>query len=151
VAIALVLAAALGYPIQRHYLQHRYADPSFSTPGLNAAFRWARSLSGARIATTSTRQYPLYGTNLSNRVQYVGLTTAHGGFVPPASCRSWRRLLNAGRYEYVVASLDRIEPNKPPYPPTARWTESPNATVILRKPPTAVFRLTGPLNPSTCP
>ena len=48
--------------------ESRYANPTFTTPGLNAAFKWARSISGARIATTSTRQYPLFGTDLSNRV-----------------------------------------------------------------------------------
>jgi hypothetical protein len=147
----LLVAVAAGYPIERHYLENRYADPSFSTPGLNAAFRWARSLSGDRIATTSTRQYPLFGTDLSNRVQYVGARRPHGGFVPPSSCPQWRRLLNAGRYDYVVASRDRAATGGQPYPATARWTEGPGATVILRKPPTVVFRLTGPLDPSACP
>ena len=73
----------LGYPLQRHYLENRYADPQFTTPGLNAAFKWSSSISGARIATTSTRQYPLYGTDLSNHVQFVGQPTPHGGFDSP--------------------------------------------------------------------
>jgi hypothetical protein len=149
-AAAIALGVALGYPVQRHYLKDRYADPSFSTPGLNAAFRWAHSISGARIATTSTRQYPLFGTDLSNRVQYVGVHRPHGGFVPPSSCREWRRLLDAGDYDYVVASRDRQAAGARPYPPTARWTEGPAATAIVRKPPTVVFKLTGPLDPSAC-
>ena len=148
--VVLLAAVAIGYPVQRHYLRERYANPSFSAPGLNAAFAWARDVSGARIATTSTRQYPLFGTDLSNRVQYVGIERAHGGFEAPRTCRQWRRLLNAGRYGYVVASRDRIEAGKPPYPPTARWTEGPEATEVLRKPPTVVFRLTGRLDPSAC-
>ena len=148
-AAALVIAA--GYVVQRHYLRDRYANPTFSTPGLNDAFRWATPLSGARIATTSTRQYPLYGTDLSNRVEFVGEERPHGGFVAPSNCRAWRRLLDRGDYDYVVASRDRVEPGKPPYPPTAGWTEGPGATVILRKPPTVVFKLTAPPNPSTCP
>jgi hypothetical protein len=150
-AIVLVVAAVgIGYPLQRHYLRDRYADPSFSTPGLDAAFAWARDVSGARIATTSTRQYPLFGTDLSNRVQYVGRERPHGGFEAPTSCLKWRRLLNAGHYDYVVASRDRVEGGKPPYPDTARWTEGPGATEVLRKPPTVVFRLSGRLDPSTC-
>jgi hypothetical protein len=148
--IAALAAVAVGYPIQRHYLRERYADPSFSAPGLNAAFAWARDVSGARIATTSTRQYPLFGTDLSNHVQYVGVERPHGGFEAPSSCVQWRRLLNAGRYDFVVASRDRIEKGKPPYPDTARWTAGPGVTEVLRKPPTVVFRLTGPLDPSTC-
>ncbi len=149
---ALLLAAVVfGYREQRNYLQHRYAHPSFTTQGLDAAFRWASSISGARIATTSTRLYPLFGTELSNHVQYVGIERPHGGFVAPATCRSWRRLIDAGHYNYVIASRDRIEAGKPAYPPAAQWTEAPGATVILRRAPTVVFHLTAPLNPSSCP
>jgi hypothetical protein len=146
----VLLAVAVGYPVERHYLQERYADPSFTTPGLNAAFAWSRDVSGARIATTSTRQYPLFGTDLSNRVQFLGTETAHGGFESPANCRAWRRQLNAGDYDYVVASRDRIEKGKPPYPPQAKWTEGPQATVVLREAPTVVFRLDGELDPAAC-
>jgi hypothetical protein len=151
-AVALVLlGVGAGYVVQREYLRDRYANPTFTTPGLNAAFKWATPLSGARIATTSTRQYPLFGTELDNRVEFAGETRSHGGFVAPSTCRAWRRLLDEGDYDYVVASYDRIEPGKPPYPPAARWTEGPGATVVLRKPPTVVFKLNGPLDPSTCP
>jgi hypothetical protein len=149
--VLLLVAVVCGYPIQRHYLQKRYADPSFTTPGLNAAFAWSRDISHARIATTSTRQYPLFGTDLSNHVQFIGSERPHGGFEAPTSCREWREELNKGHYDYAVTSKDRIEPGKPPYPQTTRWTESPQAEVVLRKPPTVVFKLTGPLNPSSCP
>jgi hypothetical protein len=150
VLLLVLVAAVVGYPVQRHYLDNRYANPGFSAPGLNAAFGWSRSISGARIGTTSTRQYPLFGTDLSNEVQFVGIPRSHGGFVAPPSCPAWRRAINAGGYDYVVASRDRIEPGKPAYPPTARWTEGPSTTVILRKPPTVIFKLNGPLPPSTC-
>ena len=150
-ALALLVATVIGYPVQRHYLENRYANPTFAAPGLNAAFSWANAISGARIATTSTRQYPLFGTDLSNHVQYIGEEQSHGGFVAPSTCRQWRHLLNAGNYDYVVASRDRIEPGSPPYPDTARWTDGPQATPILRKPPSVVFKLRGPLDPSACP
>jgi hypothetical protein len=152
VGIALVLVAiGIGYPVQRHYLQSRYSNPGFTAPGLNAAFKWAGTISDARIATTSTRQYPLFGTDLSNRVDFIGRERPHGGFEAPARCRAWRRELDEGDYDYVVASRDRIEPGKPPYPPTARWTEGPEAKVILRVPPTVIFKLKRPLDPSACP
>ncbi len=150
-ALACLALIAVGYREQRGYLQHRYADPGFTTQGLDAAFKWAQSISGARIATTSTRQYPLYGRDLSNHVQYVGTQTPHGGFVAPTTCPQWRRLLNEGNYDYVVATLDRTEAGKAAYPAQARWTAGPNAALVLRKPPTAVFRLTGSLDPSSCP
>jgi hypothetical protein len=147
---ALVLVVAIGYPIQRHYLENRYADPSFTTPGLTAAFAWSRDVTGSRIATTSTRQYPLFGTDLSNQVQFIGKEQPHGGFKAPATCRAWRKQLNAGDYGYVVASRDRIEPGKSPYPPQAGWTEGLGAKPILKKPPTVVFKLSDRLDPSDC-
>jgi hypothetical protein len=146
----LALVVAIGYPAQREYLRDRYVNPTFTTPGLNAAFEWARSIEGARIGTTSTRQYPLFGTDLSNDVRFIGEERPHGGFVAPSGCRPWRRALNEGGYDYVVASRDRIEPNKPPYPASAGWTAGPRAEVVLRKPPTVVFQLKGPLDPSAC-
>jgi hypothetical protein len=150
--VALLLAAVVvGYPVERHYLANRYKDPSFTTPGLNVAFAWARDVSGARIATTSTRQYPLFGTELSNRVQFVGEETAHGGFEAPPGCRRFVELLNDGGYNFLIASRDRVEPGKPPYPPQAGWAEAAGAEVVFRKPPTVVFRLDGPLDPAACP
>jgi hypothetical protein len=151
VAGAVVLGVVVGYPVQRHYLHDRYRDPSFTTPGLDAAFAWAQGVSGARIATTSTRQYPLFGIDLSNRVAYVGIKRPHGGFEEAQNCRQFRRLINEGDYDYVVATRDRIEAGKPAFPPQAKWTEGPNAEVVLKKKPTIVFRITGPLNPKTCP
>ncbi len=150
-AAVVLLAIAIGYPVQRHYLRDRYADPTFAAPGLDAAFSWANSISDARIATTGTRQYPLYGRDLSNHVQYVGVHTPHGGFIAPTTCRQWRTLLDEGHYEYVVATRDRVEPGKPPYPPAARWTAGPWAEPVLSKPPTKVFKLKAPPDPSACP
>jgi hypothetical protein len=149
--VFLLVLVAVGYPVQRHYLRDRYANPSFTTPGLNAAFAWSRDISGARIATTSTRQYPLFGTDLSNHVTFIGTERPHGGFEAPTACPTWRRELNAGHYDYVVTTRDRIEPGKPPYPPQATWTEGPGVKVILRKPPTVVFKLSGRLAPVSCP
>ena len=150
-ALALLVAIAIGYPIQRHYLADRYANPTFAVPGLNAAFKWANAITDARIATTGTRQYPLYGRDLSNHVQYIGIQTPHSGFIAPTTCRRWRTLLDEGHYDYVVATRDRIEPGKPPYPPTAKWTAGPWAEPVLSTPPTKVYKLTAPPDPSACP
>ena len=149
-AAAGLVAIAVGYPVQRHYLESRYKDPTFTAPGLNAAFAWARDISGARIATTSTRQYPLFGTDLSNHVQYLGIEQPHGGFEPPTNCRQYLQLLNEGNYDYVIATTDRLEPGKPSYPPQAAWTKAAGAKTVLQKPPTVVFELQGKLRPSAC-
>ncbi len=146
----LIVAVAIGYPVQRHYLESRYENPSFAAPGLNAAFAWATPIAEARIATTSTRQYPLFGTELSNHVQFVGEEQPHGGLTAPTTCRRWRELLNEGDYDYVVTSRDRVEPGKPTYPPTTTWTEGAGASVVLRESPTTVFQLRRRLDPSAC-
>jgi hypothetical protein len=150
VALALLMVA-VGYPIQRQYLKHRYETPAFTTPGLNAAFKWAQGITDARIATTSTRQYPLYGKDLTNQVDYIGEEQPNGGFIAPKTCQAWRHLLNVGHYDYAITTRDRIEPDKPPYPPTAAWTAGPATEIVLRKPPTVVFRLRGRLPVSSCP
>jgi hypothetical protein len=148
--LAALVVAALGYPIQRHYLANRYKAPTFTAPGLNAAFAWSQSISDARIATTSTRQYPLYGTDLSNQVQYLGLKRPHGGFESPTTCHQYLQLLSEGNYDYAIATKDRLEPGKPPYPPLAKWLENAGAQAVLRKPPTVVFKLNDHLSPSAC-
>lgn len=146
----LLLLVAAGYPVQRHYLEGRYEDPSFAAPGLNAAFAWARDVSDARIATTGTRQYPLFGTDLSNHVQYLGTKQPHGGFEPAETCQTFLRLLRESDYDYLVASKDREEPGKPPYPNSAKWAEAAGAKVILKKPPTVVYELKDNPGPATC-
>lgn len=147
---ALLLAFAIGYPVQRHYLESRYKDPTFTAPGLNAAFAWSRDITNARIATTSTRQYPLFGTDLSNQVQYLGTEQPHGGFEAPTTCQQYLQLLKEGGYDYVIATRDRIEPRKPPYPRPARWTEKAGGKVLLSTPPTVVFELPDHLRPTAC-
>jgi hypothetical protein len=150
-AAALLLAVTVGYPVQRHYLEGRYEDPSFtSAPGLNAAFAWARDISDARIATTSTRQYPLFGTDLSNHVHYLGIEEPHGGFEAPTTCRQYLQLLEEGDYDYAIATRDRLEAGKPPYPPEAKWIERMGGKPVLKKPPTAVLQLPTDLGPSGC-
>ncbi len=148
--LGVLLVIAVGYPVQRHYLESRYKAPTFTTPGLNAAFAWSRDISNARIATTSTRQYPLFGTDLSNRVQYLGIEQPHGGFEPAVTCQQFLQLLNEGNYDYVVATKDRLEPGRPSYPPQAAWTKAAGANTILKTPPTVVFELNSKLRPGVC-
>lgn len=148
--MALLVTIALGYREQRSYLRQRYADPSFASQSLDAVFAWARSLSGASIATTATREYPLFGTDLSNRVRFLGIEGPQGGFTAPRSCRAWRGALDAGHYEYVVTALDRVRPGGPRLPAAAGWSTAPNASVVLREPTALVFQLHGPLAPAGC-
>jgi hypothetical protein len=153
-AVLAAVAALAGYFEQRQYLDERYADPGavLPNPGLDAVFLWSRNTEDARIATTTTRQFPLYGTDLSNHVQHVGVERPDAGFVRASTCEAWREAVDAGSYDYVVTALDRVEVGMPRYPPERAWTEtSSNAQEIVADGPVAaVFELDGPLDADRC-
>ena len=99
--VGLVVVA--GFGLQHVYLRGRYTRTG---PPLAP---WARDVKDQRIAIVgpyAILQYPLYGKNLSNYVQYVGKKGPHGAFDPIRECAAWRRSLNAGRYSYVVTARD---------------------------------------------
>jgi hypothetical protein len=144
VAAACLLVGASGFGLQQVYLHNRYAD---SDP-MPRIFRWARDTHDERIAVFgaySFLQYPLYGEDLSNFVQYVGTREPHGEFTAIRGCAAWRRALNAGHYSYVVTG------NVPGSSPDV-WTETdPHATLLLReRGQYALFRLHGRLDPTGC-
>jgi hypothetical protein len=153
-AAGVVLVASVvlaGMAVQDRYFENRYASPEFTTPGLSEAFVWARGVEGEEIGTNATRQYPLFGTELGNEVQYLGVPGPHGGFVKVDSCEQFRDAVARGDYRYLVLTLDRENPERP-FPREIPWIEDdPNAVEVLRTSPTVVYELTGPLDPGTCP
>ncbi len=152
-SVAVAAALAGGYVEQRHYLDDRYASPSgaIAEPGQDSAFAWARDVHGASIGTITIRQYPLYGTELDNRVQYVGRRGSDDSFTRMESCAEWRRALNAAGYDYVVTGLNFPTRNGPRRPPEAAWTgDDPAAKRVLRDRSVSVFRLDGELDPARC-
>ena len=150
-AAAVVFGFVLaGQVVQRSYFENRYADPDFTTAGLSKAFAWARRIEDRSIATNATRQYPLMGTMLSNRVGYIGVRRPAGGFVKPETCTAFKHAINRGGHDYAVVTLDRPSPNRA-FARELAWIEGdPAAEQVFRVPPTAVFELTGPLDPGLC-
>lgn len=159
----LVAAVAIaGYAVQEHYFDGRYladAAPPLDNPGFRATPQWgliqtwARELHGARIGIVGTPaaygQYVLYGEDLSNEVRYLGEPGPKGGFTSIKSCRRWRELVNAGRFDAIV-----ITPEDPGSPLPSRqiaWTESRGSLPAVNAFPAAIFVLTAPLDPSRCP
>ncbi len=159
---ALVLAiAALGYPLQRDYLEDRFAnaDAETSIPGmgLDSAYRWARGVEDARIGLAGTTagflQYGFYGTDLSNDVVYLGMKGPHGAFNPIPDCRGFRAAVDAAGLDYLVTApfLNFIEPNEPIASPEAGWLRGERAVVpVLRGRGTTVWRVRGDLAPNRC-
>jgi hypothetical protein len=149
---ALLVAgiAAAGYKAQDIYFESRYDDRDSY---LGLPYTWAREVRDARIGFVGFfLQLPLYGEDLSNHVQYVGIDGGDGEFRSVASCAEWRGRLAAGGYDYVVtAPFNYPWGASRAYPREARWTETdPAARRIARDGPVAIFRLTGRPDPGRC-
>ncbi len=148
--LAIVFLVLCGQGVQRYYFDHRYASPDFTIPALSEAFVWANGQSGARIGTNATRQYPLWGKELDNEVQFIGIERPHAGFVEAENCRDFVRAANAGAYEYLVLTMDR-EGQKLDQPRELTWVQGDPAIedeqVIEGG---GVLKLSGPLSEKTC-
>jgi hypothetical protein len=156
--IALGLAIlAIGYPVERHYLRDRFG-PASEIPGmrLDAAYRWARDKSDARIGLAGTTagflQYGFYGTDLSNRVVYLGEKGPRGAFNAIPTCARFRAAVDAADLDYLVTApfLNFIHPDRPIPSPEPRWLRGTSATPILHSGPVTVWRLHGGLDSAAC-
>jgi hypothetical protein len=159
-ALAL-LVVAIGYPVQRHYLEERFrnevAEESIPGMHLDSAYRWARGTEDARIGLAGTSAgfagYGFYGTDLSNQVRYLGADGPHGAFNAIPDCASFRAAVDAADLDYLVTApfLNFIHPDQPISSPETRWLRGERAVVpILRSGPVTVWRVRGRLDPSGC-
>lgn len=161
-ALALALAVvAVGYPLQRHYFEQRFANEAAaeSIPGMNldSAYRWARGIEDSRIGLAGTSasfaQYGFFGPDLSNRVLVLGAQGPHGAFNAIPTCAGFRAAVNAADLDYLVTApfLNFLHPGDPIPSPEARWLRGEDAvSPVLRSGPVTVWRVQGPLNPSAC-
>jgi len=114
---------------------------------LGSIGQWAEGVHGARIAIDGFFvQYPLYGPELSNHVQYLGATLPHGGFRELDTCRAWWAAVTNGRFDYVVlapsgtATASLEDPNRAAT--VASWMDGdPRAEVLLRTPTARIYRV----------
>jgi hypothetical protein len=160
-AALAVAVVAIGYPVQRHYLDERFRNEvaAESIPGmsLDSAYRWARGVEGARIGLAGTTagfaQYGFYGTDLSNEVRYLGATGAHGAFNAIPACAGFRAAVNAADLDYLVTSpfLNFLHPDNPVPSPEAHWLRGETAvSPVLRSGPVTVWKVSGKLDPGAC-
>ena len=161
-AAVAVLLVAIGYPVQRHYLENRYANagkPDERIPGmsLDSAYRWARGIADARIGLVGTTAgfagYGFYGTDLSNRVEYLGEEGPHGAFNALTTCAAFRRAVNEADLDYLVTApfLNFIHPGDPISSPESRWLRGEQAVQpIVHGGQVAVWKVRGQLNPQAC-
>ena len=148
--VGALVVVGIGYEVASRYDRDRYREPAFTVPGLDRAFAWSRESGEGALATNATRSYPFRGEGLDRRVDFPGVRTASGGLLPAAGCRSFREIVNRGRYRYLVLTLDR-EGKAWKYPRELRWVAGdPAARLVFRQAPTVVFELEGRLDPDGC-
>jgi hypothetical protein len=162
VGILLIALVALGYPLQRHYLENRFANTGSKEeriPGmdLDDAYRWARDVDHSRIGLVGTTAgfagYGFYGTDLTNRVVYLGAEAPHGAFNAIPSCAAFRAAVNEAELDYLVTApfLNFLHPGDPIASPEARWLRGePAVRPILREGAVTVWEVHGPLDPTAC-
>ena len=162
VAALSLLLVVLGYPAQRHYLEGRFANdgaPDTQIPGmdLDSAYRWARGVEDARIglagSTAGFAGYGFYGTDLSNRVLYLGEPGPHGAFNALPTCAAFRAAVNDADLDYLVTApfLNFLHPSDPVPSPEARWLRGEDAVrPILRSGQVTVWKVRGRLDPAAC-
>lgn len=161
-AALLVCLVAIGYPLQRHYLEHRFANEGSAEeriPGmeLNAAYRWARDVGDSRIGLAGTTAgfagYGFYGTDLSNRVRYLGEDGPHGAFNAIPTCAAFRAAVNDAELDYLLTApfLNFLHPGDPIASPEARWLRGEEAMrPVLRSGRVTVWEVQGELDPGGC-
>jgi len=161
-AALLLAVVAIGYPLQRHYLDGRFANAGSEEeqiPGmdLNGAYRWARDIDHARIGLAGTTAgfagYGFYGTDLTNRVTYLGEEGPHGAFNAIPTCSAFRAAVNAADLDYLVTTpfLNFLHPGNPIPSPEARWLRGERVVrPVLHEGSVTVWKVTGKLDPGSC-
>ncbi|MDQ2630065.1 MAG: hypothetical protein M3Y75_03680 [Actinomycetota bacterium] len=161
-AALIVCVLAIGYPVQRHYLENRFANDKSAEeriPGmdLDSAYRWARDVEDARIGLAGTTAgfagYGFYGTDLTNDVGYLGEEGPHGAFNAIPDCAGFRVAVNDADLDYLVTApfLNFLHPGDPITSPEARWLRGEDALrPVLGSGPVTVWRVRGELDPGGC-
>ncbi len=122
---ALALAVvAIGYPVQRHYLDERFRNEvaAESIPGmdLDSAYRWARGVEDARIGLAGTTAGFAQLRLLRHRpLQPRSSTSATRARTAPSTrsrpARAFRAAVNAADLDYLVTApfLNFLHPERP--------------------------------------
>jgi hypothetical protein len=153
-SVAVVLVGGLAW-VQRDQARYRSAAEVAGFDGLTVLGPLRRQ-HDARIATdTLFLQYPLYGYDLSNYVQFIGRKGPHGAFGALTTCRAWKAAVNEGNYDFLLVAAAHY-----PVPPLVRspamsWAESEHGHALrplAREGDRATaYAVAGRLDPARCP
>ncbi|MDQ2621654.1 MAG: glycosyltransferase 87 family protein [Actinomycetota bacterium] len=158
--VAVLAAGALfivaGWPLSQGYFDNRYRDFE-PAAGLSEPFRWAGDTRDARIGLAGTtagfKQFGFYGSDLSNRVIYLGRESPAGGFDAIGTCGEFVRTVNAASLDFLVTSphLSFLDYENPERSPEEAWVEGdPSLEPVVADGPIKVWRVDGRLDPGRC-
>jgi hypothetical protein len=109
---------------------------------------WARAEHHRRIAVVGVPlQYPLFGVDLSNRVQYAGRSGRHGSFAPLRSCADLARELTRQRADDLVVGPARVAP---PGTPEIAWATRLGGRVVVDAGDVVVLAIAQPVDADRC-
>jgi hypothetical protein len=156
-------AVVLGRAQEVQYYDHHYTevDHFLQDGGPKAAYRFARKQHDRRIGIAGSGeiffgQYGYYGANLDNYVQYIGVGGPNGTWRLASTCPQFRRVINAGDYDFLVLSQYTMDAPGPYQHPVYAWVKKdPSVEQIIEEPhvtpePDYVFKVKGKLNPAGC-
>jgi hypothetical protein len=121
VVVGVVAAVA---PIQHGYLKSRYVG---DTPQ-DRLFSLVGAMHGQRIGVAGHGlEYPFYGVNFANKVNYVGISAPSHAFDGPQTCQALIGLLNRLHDDYLVVEPLPVEHTER----IDRWTKAiPGVTEV---------------------
>lgn len=160
----MLLAVVLGraQEVQYYNKHYRIVDHFLQDGGPKEAYAFARGLEDERIGIAGSGeiffgQYGFYGRNLDNDVQFVGVPGPDGTYRLATSCGQFRRLINAGDYDYLIVSqFTQDSPDAPYWYPIYAWVKTdPALEQVVAEPdvtpePDYVFKVDGRLDPAGC-
>jgi hypothetical protein len=161
----LLVVMVLGRAQQVQYANNHYANPLpfLGEGGPRQAYNFARRLEDQKIGIIGSSeiifgQYGFYGGKLNNEIDFIGVRGAHGSNRLPESCETFRRLINAGDYDYLIMSESTQDsPDAEYWYPIYNWVKNDPALklVVAEKDivpqPDYVFKVEGELDPAGCP
>ena len=162
--VIVLLAVVLGraQEVQYYNKHYRIVDHFLQDGGPKQAYTFARGQEDKRIGIAGSGeiffgQYGYYGRNLNNDVQYIGVPGPNGTYRLATSCAQFRRLVNAGDYDYLIVSqYTQDSPDSLYWYPIYAWIKTdPALQQIIEEPeitPEAdyVFKVKGRLDPAGC-
>jgi hypothetical protein len=163
-AAVLLLAVVLGRAQEVQYADHHYTRSTLflQEGGPQKAYDFARRQHDKRIGIAGSSeiifgQYGFYGGDLTNHVQYIGKPGPDGTYRLPTTCHQFRRLINAGGYDYLILSQFTQDSRVAPYwYPIYAWVkDDPALKLVLEEPdiypePDYVYKVNGKLDPAGC-